>query len=155
MHCARASIFHVHCGDAGACSVWQGARGPLHAQESGQVRLLPYSALLVVVSGLQRVSGQEFREVCLLMPCRYKDEATEGHQVVQWLWQTLESFSNDERILFLRFVSGRSRLPVRISDIPQRFRISVYGQVRPWAKCIPPTRMACGVWLEVYKWPVV
>ena len=60
---------------------------------------------------------------------RYKDDATEGHKVVQWLWQTLESFSNDEKILFLRFVSGRSRLPVRISDIPQRFRISIYGQV--------------------------
>lgn len=49
--------------------------------------------------------------------------------MVQWLWQTLESFPNEERMLFLRFVSGRSRLPLRISDIPQRFQLSVYDQV--------------------------
>ncbi len=60
---------------------------------------------------------------------RYKDNTTADHDVVQWLWQTLESFSKDEKVLFLRFVSGRSRLPHRISDIPQRFVISVYDQV--------------------------
>ena len=36
----------------------------------------------------------------------------------------------EERVLFLRFVSGRSRLPTRVSEIPQRFQISVSsGQV--------------------------
>lgn len=50
--------------------------------------------------------------------------------MIQWLWQTLESFTIEERVLFLRFVSGRSRLPTRVSEIPQRFQISVAsGQV--------------------------
>ncbi len=49
--------------------------------------------------------------------------------IVSWLWQVLESFSNEERILFLRFVSGRSRLPTRVSEISQRFQISVQRQV--------------------------
>ncbi len=49
--------------------------------------------------------------------------------VISWLWQVLESFSTEERILFLRFVSGRSRLPVRVSEINQRFQISVQRQV--------------------------
>ena len=32
-------------------------------------------------------------------------------------WKT----SNEERSLFLRFVSGRSRLPTRVSEISQQF----------------------------------
>ena len=49
---------------------------------------------------------------------------------MQWLWQTLDLFTNEEKILFLRFVSGRSRLPTRVSEIPQRFQV-MKGQVRP------------------------
>ena len=61
---------------------------------------------------------------------RYRDGTTQGDSVVQWLWQTLESLTIEERVLFLRFVSGRSRLPTRVSEIPQRFQISVAsGQV--------------------------
>jgi len=66
--------------------------------------------------------------ICLLM-FRYKDNTSGDQEVVQWLWQTLESFSNEEKVLFLKFVSGRSRLPQRISDIPQRFVLSVFEQV--------------------------
>ena len=62
--------------------------------------------------------------------CRYRDGTSQEDSVVQWLWQTLESFTVEERVLFLRFVSGRSRLPTRVSEIPQRFQISVSsGQV--------------------------
>ena len=60
---------------------------------------------------------------------RYKDNTSEDHEVIQWFWQILESFSNEEKVLFLKFVSGRSRLPQRISDIPQRFILSVFEQV--------------------------
>ena len=42
---------------------------------------------------------------------------------MQWFWEILGSFSNDERILFMRFVSGRSRLPVNTADLSQRFQI--------------------------------
>lgn len=61
---------------------------------------------------------------------RYRDNMSENDQLVRWLWQTLDSFTNEERILFLRFVSGRSRLPARVSEIPQRFQIMKWGQVR-------------------------
>jgi len=54
--------------------------------------------------------------------CRYR-EIDESHHLIQWFWEILESFSNDERILFMRFVSGRSRLPMNPSDITQRFQI--------------------------------
>ncbi len=61
---------------------------------------------------------------------RYRDNLSEGDHLVRWLWQTLDSFTNEEKILFLRFVSGRSRLPARVSEIPQRFQIMKWGQVR-------------------------
>ena len=54
--------------------------------------------------------------------CRYR-EIEETHPLVEWFWEILESFTNEERILFMRFVSGRSRLPMNASDITQRFQI--------------------------------
>ena len=59
---------------------------------------------------------------------RYRDISPDD-QLVSWLWQTLESFTNDERLLFLRFVSGRSRLPANVNDISQRFQIMKWGKV--------------------------
>ena len=50
--------------------------------------------------------------------------------LVAWLWSTLESFTNEERLLFMRFVSGRSRLPTTASDISQRFQIVKVDRVR-------------------------
>lgn len=64
---------------------------------------------------------------------RYR-ELDENHQLVQWLWNILESFSNTERVLFMRFVSGRSRLPANLADLSQRF------QVRPLIKKLFLTR---------------
>ncbi|XP_068720941.1 E3 ubiquitin-protein ligase HERC2-like [Montipora capricornis] len=40
--------------------------------------------------------------------------------LVRWFWETLESFSNAERSLFLRFVWGRTRLPRTIVDFRGR-----------------------------------
>lgn len=53
---------------------------------------------------------------------RYR-EVEPSDPLVMWLWSVLESFTNEERILFMRFVSGRSRLPTNASDISQRFQI--------------------------------
>ena len=44
--------------------------------------------------------------------------------VITWLWQNLQSFSADDKMLFLRFISGRSRLPTHVHEINQRFQIS-------------------------------
>ena len=40
-----------------------------------------------------------------------------------------EEFSNEERVLFMRFVSGRSRLPANTADISQRFQIMKVDRV--------------------------
>ena len=53
--------------------------------------------------------------------------------LVRWFWETLESFSNAERSLFLRFVWGRTRLPRTIVDF--RGRDFVFQ-----VKCTMPNR---------------
>lgn len=59
---------------------------------------------------------------------RYR-EVDEGSELVQWLWSILEGFSNAERVLFMRFVSGRSRLPANLADLSQRFQVCVETSV--------------------------
>lgn len=72
--------------------------------------------------------------------------------LVRWFWDTLESFSNAERSLFLRFVWGRTRLPRTIVDFRGRdfvFQVSDHGSIhRPKAShvgdmfIIPYSRVA-------------
>ncbi|KAJ8304108.1 hypothetical protein KUTeg_017691 [Tegillarca granosa] len=70
-----------------------------------------------LVCGMEEMSVDVLRKVV-----RYRG-IDEKCDVVQWFWEVLEAFSNDERIQFLRFVSGRTRLPANPSDISQRFQI--------------------------------
>ena len=68
---------------------------------------------------------------------RYR-EVDESNQLIQWFWQVLESFDNDERIMFMRFVSGRSRLPANPADISQRFQIMKVDRVCPYTHHLGP-----------------
>lgn len=86
--------------------------------------LLTAKQLEQMVCGMPEISVDVLRKVV-----RYR-EVDEQHQLVQWLWRTLEEFSNEERVLFMRFVSGRSRLPANTADISQRFQIMKVDRVR-------------------------
>ena len=68
------------------------------------------------------LSFNSYSCIVILSFSRYR-EVEPTDPLITWLWSTLESFSNEERILFMRFVSGRSRLPTTVSDISQRFQI--------------------------------
>jgi len=52
---------------------------------------------------------------------RYQSGFLETDEHVLLLWQVLESFSHKQRELFLRFVWGRSRLPLNVTDFTQKF----------------------------------
>lgn len=86
--------------------------------------LLTPQQLEQLVCGLPEVSVEMLKKVV-----RYRD-VTEGHQLIGWFWQSLEEFTNEERVLFLRFVSGRSRLPSNPADIAQKFQIIKVDRVR-------------------------
>jgi len=53
----------------------------------------------------------------------YDDDLKESDPHIQSFWRVLESFSNKERQLFLRFVWARSRLPPTKKDFPQHLKI--------------------------------
>lgn len=86
--------------------------------------LLTAKQLEQMVCGLPEVSVEMLKKVV-----RYRD-ITDSHQLIGWLWQSLEEFTNEERVLFLRFVSGRSRLPSNPADITQKFQIIKVDRVR-------------------------
>jgi len=88
--------------------------------------LLTAKQLEQMVCGMPEISVEVLKKVV-----RYR-EVDEQHQLVQWFWHTLEEFSNEERVLFMRFVSGRSRLPANTADISQRFQIMKVDRVRRW-----------------------
>ncbi|XP_069780317.1 probable E3 ubiquitin-protein ligase HERC1 isoform X3 [Narcine bancroftii] len=79
--------------------------------------LLTERQLEQLVCGMPEVNVDTLKKVV-----RHRD-IVENDQLLNWFWQTLQEFSNEERVLFLRFVSGRSRLPVNPADITQKFQI--------------------------------
>uniref|UniRef100_A0A2R9A0S6 HECT-type E3 ubiquitin transferase n=1 Tax=Pan paniscus TaxID=9597 RepID=A0A2R9A0S6_PANPA len=95
--------------------------------------LLTAKQLEQMVCGMPEISVEVLKKVV-----RYR-EVDEQHQLVQWFWHTLEEFSNEERVLFMRFVSGRSRLPANTADISQRFQIMKVD--RPYDSL--PTSQTC------------
>ncbi|XP_067667414.1 probable E3 ubiquitin-protein ligase HERC1 [Haliotis asinina] len=81
------------------------------------ISLLTAQTLEQFVCGTAEVSIDVLRKVV-----RYRG-IDECHIIIQWFWDVLEAFTNEERIQFLRFISGRSRLPTNPADITQRFQI--------------------------------
>ena len=49
--------------------------------------------------------------------------------MIKWLWEVLDEMESSQRVLFLKFVSGRSRLPVNAVDLGQRFQIMKVDKV--------------------------
>ncbi|XP_073979432.1 probable E3 ubiquitin-protein ligase HERC1 isoform X3 [Rhodnius prolixus] len=79
--------------------------------------LVTFSHLELLVCGLPHISIALLKKIV-----RYRDLEA-GSPLIQWLWSTLESFTDAEKVLFMRFVSGRSRLPANIADVSQRFQV--------------------------------
>ncbi|KAL8615069.1 hypothetical protein ACOMHN_013603 [Nucella lapillus] len=79
--------------------------------------LLTAQSLEQMVCGTAEVSIDILRKVV-----RYRG-MDENHILIKWFWTILEDFTNEERIQFLRFISGRTRLPSNPADITQRFQI--------------------------------
>lgn len=89
----------------------------------GWVIPVPLLSLLTAEKLEQMVCGSEKVSIDMLKKVARYREVEPTDPLVAWLWSTLESFTNEERLLFMRFVSGRSRLPTTASDISQRFQI--------------------------------
>jgi len=91
----------------------------------GIARIIP-APLLSMLTGPkleEMVCGSpEVSVAALKQIARYRD-MDETDQVIRWLWEVLDEAAASQRVLFLKFVSGRSRLPVNPNDLAQKFQI--------------------------------
>ncbi|KAG2466568.1 HERC1 ligase, partial [Polypterus senegalus] len=110
----RAVSYRLHEMDQQAIAVREGMSSIIPVP---LLSLLTAKQLEQLVCGMPEVSVETLKKVV-----RYRD-ISDSHQMISWLWKTLEEFTNEERVLFLRFVSGRSRLPANTTDITQKFQI--------------------------------
>lgn len=110
----RAVYYRLHEMDSQVAAVREGMSTIIPVP---LLSLLTAQQLEQLVCGLPEVSVDMLKKLV-----RYRD-ITESQQLIGWFWQSLEEFTNEERVLFLRFVSGRSRLPSNPADISQKFQI--------------------------------
>lgn len=68
----------------------------------------------------RRVCGDPDLAVEALKKCMHYEDITENDRRVKFLWKALENFTNDDRSRFLRFVTGRRRLPAPLYICPGR-----------------------------------
>ena len=91
------------------------------------IDLMPISALETLVAGQPQISVETLKQVA-----RYRNSAAPppspesgSNKMIDWFWQVLEEMSEEDRVLFMIFVSGRSRLPNHPMDFNQRFQILI------------------------------
>jgi HECT-domain (ubiquitin-transferase) len=80
--------------------------------------LFRWSELELLVCGRRDVDLDLLRSQLKLEGYRRSDKQ------IRWLFEALEQFSAAEREAFLRFVWGRSRLPLKAEDFAQPFKVA-------------------------------
>jgi len=71
------------------------------------LRMMNWKFLEYKIVGMNEVSVERLKQITSYRHC------SETHEVVKRYWQVMEGFSNDEKISYLRFVWGRTRLPLK------------------------------------------
>jgi E3 ubiquitin-protein ligase HERC1 len=81
------------------------------------IDLMPINSLEKMIVGLPSISVDALKLVA-----RYRNSEP-GCPFIDWFWQILEEMSEEDKVLFMIFVSGRSRLPGNPVDFNQRFQV--------------------------------
>nr|CAD7446271.1 unnamed protein product [Timema bartmani] len=92
------------------------------AVKEGMARVVPVP-LVSLFSGYElqtMVCGSPDIPLALLKSVATYKGVEASSPLVQWFWDVMEEFTNQERSLFLRFVWGRTRLPRTIADFRGR-----------------------------------
>ncbi|KAG8235149.1 hypothetical protein J437_LFUL015189 [Ladona fulva] len=104
------------------------------AVREGMAKVVPVP-LLSLFSGYEletMVCGSPDIPLSLLKSVATYKGVDANAPLVQWFWDVMEEFSNQERSLFLRFVWGRTRLPRTIADFRGRdFVLQVLDKYNP------------------------
>lgn len=71
--------------------------------------ILTWTEFELKICGVPQISVEDLK-----MSIEYEDDLTFLDNQVKFFWEAITNFSNDERSKFVRFVTGRKRLPVKI-----------------------------------------
>ncbi|XP_044756400.1 E3 ubiquitin-protein ligase HERC2 [Coccinella septempunctata] len=106
----------------------------IKAVQDGMSRVVPVP-LLSLFSGYEletMVCGSPDIPLSLLKSVASYKGIDSSAPLIQWFWEVMEEFTNQERSLFLRFVWGRTRLPRTIADFRGRdFVIQILDKYTP------------------------
>ena len=95
------------------------------------------------------VCGKPILDVELLKENTVYRGFNENDTVIAYFWKCIEEFSTEERASYLRFVWGRSRLPLTSKDFPMKHRIEIMHHNNP--DIALPTSHTCFFSLEIPK----
>lgn len=98
------------------------------------MRIISWQYLEYRVMGLNEISLERLKEISAYRNC------TAEHEVVRRFWQVLESFSNEERIGYLKFVWGRTRLPLKEEEHVENHMIEL---IESWDTSWLPVGRTC------------
>lgn len=72
----------------------------------------------------RRVCGVPTVDVDLLKAATQYEGYSESDRVVQWFWEILAEYSQEQRKAYLKFVWGRSRLPLTVAQFSKRMKLT-------------------------------
>ena len=110
----------------------------------GILKLISWNELEMLVCGKPILDIELLKENTLYRGCNESDE------IVQYFWKCLEEFTAEERAMYLRFVWGRSRLPLTSKDFPMKHRVEMLHHSNPDVAL--PQSHTCFFSLEIPKY---
>ena len=93
--------------------------------KKGLNSVVPINALRILSANELEtlVCGEAILDIELLKENTTYDGYTKNDTVIKYFWKMLEEFSTEERAMYLRFVWGRSRLPLTSKDFATTHKI--------------------------------
>jgi E3 ubiquitin-protein ligase HERC2 len=137
-YCDLVLKYHLHQFDQQADAVRHGLATIVPIS---MLSLFTWERVEMMVCGVAEVDVRLLESVTDYSSCSPAD----AH--IQFFWQALRDFNNEERSALIRFVWGRSRLPLDASGFSQRFKIQ--GFSRQPADVYLPVSHTCFFSLEL------
>lgn len=97
-----------------------------------------------------RACGQKTVDIDKLKGCTSYYGANENSAIIKRFWRVLTAFDDEQRQLYLKFVWGRSRLPIDMSSMRRAHTISV---CRHMSKESFPQAHTCFFSIDIPEWP--
>jgi len=98
------------------------------------------------------VCGKPILDIDLLRTNTIYRGCSETDSVVEYFWKALTEYSPEERSMYLRFVWGRSRLPLTSKDFPMKHQIEILKKASADPDMMLPVAHTCFFSIELPKY---